>query len=138
MAVNLIDCLTNRLNSALNDSILSTDHKKRITEIKQLLEPYTQYVLNLMKDKEHIFGSNFKKNSKTNNNTCLKNNYEQKESWSQKHRNHDMTNVKNKDEGNWRTLKPDPNPKQHVFSRGYQKQISDNGMEIRTRFNFKK
>lgn len=134
MAVNLIDCLTNRLNSALNDLTLSTDHKKRIMEVKQLLEPYTQYVLNLMKDKEHIFGSNFKKISKTNNDPFFKNNNEQKDTWIKKG---NIISEKNKDEGNWRTLKPDPNPKQHVFSRGYQKQISDNGMEIRSRFNSK-
>lgn len=106
----------------------------------QIFEPYTQYVLKLMKDKEHIFGDNFKKINKTKNNPSVKNNNEEKESWTHKNYKYDnnITNVKTKDEVNWRTLKPDPNPKAHVFSRGYQKHTSDNGMEIRTRLNFKK
>lgn len=135
---NIIDVLSDKLNTALKDSTLPADHMKRVIEVSQMLEPYKQYVLYLMKKKEYIFRSSFQKNVYANNKQCNDRNIDSKESWNYKNPKQNTTVLKSKEEGNWRTLKPDSNPNPNIFSRGYHKQISNNGLEIRSRLNSQK
>ncbi|KAE9544722.1 hypothetical protein AGLY_000264 [Aphis glycines] len=117
--VKLIDVLSEELSLALSSTKLSTDDKKKVTEVIKILEPYKLYVSNLMKNNEHIFRNNVINESKVKT-TQYNNETERKESWT--HNNYKQA-VKNKEEGNWRTLKPDSTPKTTVFMRSNQTQI---------------
>lgn len=123
--INLIDVIAEKLDIALNDPTIPTDRMKRVREVKQMLESYKVVLSTIIKNKENIVR---KKEFNAKNDGSYNNN---KESWTYK-------NEKNTEEGNWRTLKPDPNPNTLVFSRGFHKQVSNNGMEIKTRFIPKK
>lgn len=131
---NLIDVLSDKLNTALKDSTLPADHMKRVIKVLQILEPYKQYVSCLMKEKEYIFRNSFEKNIYAKNKQFNDKNIDSKESWCYKNRKPNTAIIKNKEE-NWRTLKPDSSSNPNIFSRGYNKQISNNGLEIRSRLN---
>lgn len=133
--MNLINLLSERLDAALKDSTLSADHKKRVIEVSQLLEQYKIFVNNLMQDKKHIFGNDFKKDSYGKSYKQYNNNTEEKESWTQKTNRQYKTNTKVKEEQNWRTLKPDSNPNPNIFS-NQQKDGKNSGMKIKSRFDF--
>lgn len=113
--------------------MLSADHIYRIKEIKQMLESYQLYVSKLMKDKQHIFGNGVKNEFKGKYN---KNN-ERKEVWNYKNNKSNKPFIKNTDEGNWRTLKPDRNPNPYIFSRSNQKQVSSSDIEVKSHFDSK-
>lgn len=127
--------LSEKLDAASKDPTLLLDHKKRVDEVIHILEPYKLYAMNLMMDKKHIFGNNFKKDFNAKN--YVKNNTDNgyEKSWTNKNPKYNMNSLKRKEEGNWRTLKPDPISNPSIFSQGYQKQTSNNGMEIKSRFN---
>jgi hypothetical protein len=133
--MNLIDLLSERLDAALKDSKLPADHKKRVVEVLQIFEPYKMFVSNLMQDKSHLFGNNFKKDSSSKSNRQFNQNSREKESWKQKSHTQNNTYVKINEKQNWRTLKPDSNPNPHVFS-NQQKDIKNNGVKIKSRFDF--
>lgn len=135
---NLIDILSNKLNTALKDSTLPADHMKRVVKVLQILGPYKEYVSCLMKEKEYIFKNGFEKNIYAKNKQFNDKNIDIKELWNYKNRKQNTTVIKSKEEGSWRTLKPDSNPNPNIFSRGYHKQISNNGLEIRSRLNSQK
>lgn len=137
--LNILDLLSEKLNSAVNNQTLPTDYVKRVTDILKKLESFKSYVSNLMKQEPNIFGNNFKKNFTTKYDKPFNNNNDKKELWL-KNAKQNMRIVKNKDEdNNWRTLKPDPNANSHIFSRGSQKPISyNNNTESQSWFNSKK
>jgi hypothetical protein len=121
----LLDVLSEKLSLALKNTTLSTDDQKKITEVMNILEPYKLYVSNLMKNKEHIFGDKFTNDSKVKT-VQYGNETERKDSWTRNsHNNYKqaVNSVKNKEEGNWRTLKPDSTPKTTIFMRNNQTQI---------------
>ncbi|XP_026813262.1 uncharacterized protein LOC113553894 [Rhopalosiphum maidis] len=123
--VNLLDVLSEKLSLALKNTTLSTDDKIKITEVMNILEPYKLYVSNLMKNKQHIFGDKFTNGSKVKT-VQYSNETGRKDSWTHNsHNNYKLTvnSVKNKEEGNWRTLKPDSTPKTTIFMRNNQTQI---------------
>lgn len=130
---NLIYLLSSKLNAALYDPTLSAEHMHRVKEVFNILEPYKQFVSNLMQEKKHIFGNVTRNNSYVKNNKPHYDN-ESKAPWVSK--NPKQENPKT--EENWRTLKPDQNPNPNIFSRGFQKQVSDSGMEIKSRLNSQK
>uniref|UniRef100_A0A2S2PXU8 Uncharacterized protein n=1 Tax=Sipha flava TaxID=143950 RepID=A0A2S2PXU8_9HEMI len=134
-SMNLIDLLSERLDAALKDSKLPADHKKRVVEVLQIFEPFKMFVSNLMQDKSHLFGNNFKKDSSSKSNRQFNQNSREKESWKQKSHTQNNTYVKINEKQNWRTLKPDSNPNPHVFS-NQQKDIKNNGVKIKSRFDF--
>lgn len=134
---NMLDIISSKLNSAVKDQTLPTDYVHRVADILNTLESYKSYVSNLMKQEPEIFGNNFRKNS-TSKYDKPSNSNDQKELW-MKNTKQSINIVKNKDEGNWRTLKPDPNTSSNVFSRGFQKSnYSNNNMEGQSWFNSKK
>ncbi|XP_060877932.1 uncharacterized protein LOC132950465 [Metopolophium dirhodum] len=123
--VNLLNVISEKLSVALRNTTLSTDDQKRVTEVMKMLESYNLYVSSLMKNKEHIFG-----NKVTDNTTAGKartvsysNDRGRKESWTHNNYKQVVNPVKNKDEGNWRTLKPDSTPKTTIFMRNNSTQI---------------
>lgn len=134
-SVNLIDLLSERLDAALEDSTLPADDKKRVIEVLQIFEPYKIFVSNLMQDKSHLFGNNFKKDSYSKSNRQFNQNSKEKESWKQKTNTQNNTSVKIKEKQNWRTLKPDSAPNPHIFS-SQQKDGKNNGTKIKSRFDF--
>jgi len=121
MPVNLLDVLSDKLSLALKNKTLSTDDQKRVVEVVKILESYTLYASNLMKNKEHIFGNKVTEDSKAGNVPYNENG--RKESWTYNNYKQDANFVKNKEEGNWRTLKPDSIPKTTVFMRNNQTPI---------------
>lgn len=134
---NMLDMLSDKLNSAVKDQTLPTDCIEKVPNILNTLESYKSYVSNLMRQEPEIFGNNFRKNSTTKYDKPSTN-YDQKELWI-KNTKQNISIVKNKDEGNWRTLKPDPNSSSNVFSRGFQKPIYyNNNNEDRSWLNSKK
>lgn len=134
---NLIDLLWEKLNAALKDSELSVGHAKKVTEVLQMLESYNQFVSCVMKENEHIFGSDFKKDVPAKNNKPFSRNNDSKELWRYKNPKENTIRVKSNDEGNWRSLKPDSTVNPNIFSRGYHRQISNSGVEIKSRLNLK-
>lgn len=94
---------------------------KKVKELVSKLEAYKTYGSTLMKDKNNIFGNDFKKNSQVKNVEPLTNNDRRVRHFSNGSYKQDITHVKDKDESNWRTLKPDDKPSANVFSRGHQK-----------------
>jgi len=85
-----------------------------------MLKAYELHVSDLIKDKQHIFGNNAKKCNVKNDVSHYKNN-EHKDVQNYKNHKPDKTYVKNTDEANWRTLKPDPTVNARIFSRNFQK-----------------
>lgn len=134
---NLIEVLWEKLNVALKDSELSADHAKKVTEVLKMLESYNQFVYCVMKKNEHIFGNYFKKDVPAKNNKPFSRNNDSKEPWRYKNPKEDTIRVKSNDEENWRSLKPDSAVNPNIFSRGYHRQISNSGLEIKSRLNFK-
>lgn len=128
MCVNLIDLLTETLDTASKDLTLPSNIKKKVIEVQGILETFKRFVKNLMKEKEQVFGRGYRKNYGNNNN-------DDKPSFGNKHneqwaRNNHQKNDRKK-EDNWRTLKPDTDPKSNVFSHGYNKHLSTSGSEIK-------
>lgn len=135
MMFNMLDVLSEKLNSAVKDQTLPTDYVKKIAYMLNTLESYKSYVSNLMRQEPDIFGNNFIKDSTAKFDKPFYNNTDQ---WL-KNTKKNISIVKNKDEGNWRTLKPDPHASSNVFSRGFQKAIYHNSnMESQSWFNSKK
>lgn len=131
-----MDLLSETLDTASNDPALSSNVKKKIAEVQGILETFKRFVKNLMKEREQVFGKGSRKDYRNNNNS---NNDDKppfggrrNEQWTRNNQK-DTSNVKNdrKKEDNWRTLKPDTDPKSNVFSRGYNKQISTGGSELK-------
>ncbi|KAF0762900.1 Uncharacterized protein FWK35_00020951 [Aphis craccivora] len=120
--VKLLDVLSEELSLALSSTKLSTDDQKKVTEVITILEPYKLYVSNLMKNNGHIFRNNIINESKVKT-TRYNNETERKESWTHNNYKQAVNSVKNKEEGNWRTLKPDSSPKTTIFMRNNQTQI---------------
>jgi len=118
----LLDVLTEKLSIASRNTTLSTDDQKRVTEVMKMLESYKLYVSSLMKNKEHIFGNKVKDNTKTRS-VSYSTDKGCKESWTHNNYKQVVNPVKNKDEGNWRTLKPDSTPKTTIFMRNNPTQI---------------
>lgn len=118
----MLDILSEELSLALKSTKLSTDDQKKVTEAIKILEPYKLYVSNLMKNTGHIFGNNVVNESKVKT-TRFNNETERKESWTHNNYKQAVNSVKNKEEGNWRTLKPDSTPKTTIFMRSNQTQI---------------
>jgi len=119
----LLDVLSEKLSVALNtNTTLSTDDQKRVTEVMKILESYKLHVSSLMKNKEHIFGNRITGNTKVKT-VSYNNDRGRKESWN--HNNYKQVgyHVQNKEEGNWRTLKPDSTPKTTVFMRNNPTQM---------------
>lgn len=85
----------------------------------EMLESYKLYVSNLMKKKEHIFGNKVINNTKGGKarTASYSDDRERKESWTHNNYKQVVNPVKNKDEDNWRTLKPDSTPKTTIFMR---------------------
>lgn len=129
MAVNLLDVMSEKLSSALKDPTLSTDDQKQVTKVVKILESYKLSVSSLMKNKGYIFENNSKVKT-----LPMNTNNGRKESWARKNYKQDMNSVQNKEESNWRTLKPDSTPKKSIFMRNNtynQTQIKKNhGMEF--------
>ncbi|XP_025203134.1 uncharacterized protein LOC112600180 [Melanaphis sacchari] len=120
--VNLLDVLSKELSLALRNTTLSTDDQKKVTEVMNILEPYKLYVSNLMKNKGHIFENKVANDSKVKT-TRYNNETERKESWTHNNYKQTVNSVKNKEEGNWRTLKPDSTLKTTVFMRNNHTQM---------------
>ncbi|VVC25425.1 Tetratricopeptide-like helical domain [Cinara cedri] len=136
--INLLDLLSEELKKALNDTTLTSINQKRVIEVQNKLEMFNKHVGQLMKEKEHIFGSGFRKVTKKNNTIINKHHTNlRNEKWARNNNQKDITHVKNyiKKEDNWRTLKPDTDPKSNIFSRVVNKQISKNEMEVKPHIN---
>lgn len=83
----------------------------------KILESYKLYVSSVMKNKEHIFGNKVTDNTKTKT-VSYNTDRERKESWTHNNNYKQVVNhEQNKEEGNWRTLKPDSTPKTTIFMR---------------------
>jgi len=118
----LLDVLSEKLSIALKNTTLSTDEQNKIVEVMKILESYKLYVSSLMKNKEHIFGNKVTDNTKAK--TVTYNiDKERKESWTHKNYKQNVNSVQNKEECNWRTLKPDSTPKTTIFMRNNPTQI---------------
>lgn len=91
----------------------------------KMLESYKLYVSSLMKNKEHIFGNKVTDNAKGGKarTVSYSNDRERKESWTHNNYKQVVNPVKNKDESNWRTLKPDSTPNTTIFMRNNPSQI---------------
>lgn len=118
----MLDVLSEELSLALSSTKLSADDQNKVIEVIKILEPYKLYVSNLMKNNGHIFRNNVIYESKVKT-TLYNNETEHKESWTHNNYKQAVNSVKNKEEGNWRTLKPDTTPKTTVFMRSNQTQI---------------
>lgn len=118
----MLDVLSEKLPIALRNTTLSTDDQIRVAELIKMLESYKLYVSNLMKNKEHIFGNKITDNTKTRT-VSYSNDRVRKESWIDNNSKQVLNPVKNKDEGNWRTLKPDSTPKTTIFMRNNSTQL---------------
>lgn len=118
----MLDVLSEKLLIALRNTTLSTDDQIRVAELIKMLESYKLYVSNLMKNKEHIFGNKITDNTKTRT-VSYSNDRVRKESWIDNNSKQVLNPVKNKDEGNWRTLKPDSTPKTTIFMRNNSTQL---------------
>lgn len=133
LSINLIDLLSEKLYTALNDQTLSTFYLERVIEVVKKFETFKLYVSALMKEKHQIFGNDFNKDSKIKR-ILPSNDNESKESF--KHPSYKPTYSKKDDDSNWRTLKPDLEPNTSVFSRGQKTQY--NGLESKSYYNFYK
>lgn len=115
----VLDILSEKLIAALKDETLSIDYKNIITEILQILKSYKIYAASILM-KYEVF---HKKINSSSISIPVGKNLNKK--WSNNDKQ-DISSVINKDEGNWRTLKPDSNPHSDVFLRRYQKRTNSN------------
>jgi len=118
----MLDVLSEKLSIALKNTTLSTDDHKKIIEVMKILESYKLYVSSLMKNKEHIFGNKVTDNTKART-VSYNIDRKRKESWTNNNYKQIINPVQNKEEGNWRTLKPDSTPKTTIFMRNNPNQI---------------